>query len=277
MTHKSLILAAACLITTSLTASAQDKLYKIDGGMVEVKVKEVTSREVVFKKADNADGPTYSMPKREVERIEYQNGTEDVFTRTHHARLGKDGKAEKVKYGKNILAIAPVQITDGFGVGLSYERVLDKKGIISFYLPAAVSFNTDGMDNGPFGNSSPYYGSYYGGDYNSYYLMPGVKIYPTGSKGKVKYSVGPSIAAVFTKAYMNAYYGPGPTYAPYYEMQDRFILGVMVNNTLNIQPTPHLYMGIELGLGISYLNTVNNVSVGETTIGQFAFKMGYRF
>jgi hypothetical protein len=55
------------------------------------------------------------------------------------------------------------------------------------------------------------------------------------------------------------------------------MLGVMINNTLNIQPTPHLYMGVELGLGVSYVNKVGSTNLGETTLGQFAFKMGYRF
>jgi hypothetical protein len=282
MTHKSLVLALIGLFSTSLMASAQDKLYKMSGEVIEVKVKEINAREIVFKKVENADGPTYTLPKREVERIEYQNGTEDVFNRAPMHRYTKAGKVEKVKYGKNIFAVAPLQITDAFGVGLSYERVLDKKGIISFYLPLAMSFNNDGYNNGPFNSSSPYYGSgsYYGGEYNSYYIMPGLKIYPTGSKGKVRYSVGPSIAAVFTKDYTNTIlgydYNGNPVWGPY-GLQDRFVLGVMVNNTLNIQPTPHLYMGVELGLGISYMNQVNNRNMGETTLGQFAFKMGYRF
>jgi hypothetical protein len=279
MTHKSLLLACCSLLLLSVNTNAQDKLYKMNGESVNVKVKEVTSREITFKKADNPDGPTYSIGTREVERIEYQNGSEDVFNKAVTHRLTK---AEKVKYGKNIIALAPLQITDGIGLGLSYERVLDKKGIISFYLPFAMSFNDDNYTSGvsptPLGNNNGYNNNRF--QYNSYYIFPGVKIYPTGSKGKVRYSVGPSLALIFGQTVTGGIIGTNPAnnyplYGDY--LADRFTLGIMVNNTLNIQPTPHLYMGLELGLGVSYLNTVNNVNVGQTGIGQFAFKMGYRF
>ena len=110
--------------------------------------------------------------------------------------------------------------------------------------------------------------------------MPGVKIYPTGSKGKVRYSVGPSLAFVFGQQY--SYY---PMYNPQYgiyagqveKMEDRFAVGMMINNSLNIQPTPHLYLGLELGLGVTYLQQVGGNDVGTNTLGQFAFKIGYRF
>jgi hypothetical protein len=283
MTQKSLLLTFTSVFILSVAASAQDKLYKVSGEMIDVKVKEVTSREIIFKKKDNPDGPSYSIGKREVERIEYQNGSEDVFNRSAVRKYTSDGKVEKFKYGKNIIAAAPLQITDDIGIGLSYERVLDKKGMLSFYLPVCMSFNDNNNNNsGPFTSGSPYYGAY-NERYSSYYILPGVKIYPTSSKGKVRYSVGPSLAFVFTKAYTNNTY---TTYDPYGNpiytptaptLQDRFMLGVMINNTLNIQPTPHLYMGVELGLGVSYMNKVGSTNLGETTLGQFAFKMGYRF
>jgi hypothetical protein len=283
MTQKSLLLTLTSVFLLSVAATAQDKLYKVSGEMIEVKVKEVTSREIIFKKKDNPDGPSYSIGKREVERIEYQNGSEDVFNRAATRKYTSDGKVEKVKYGKNIFAVAPLQITDNIGVGLSYERVLDKKGMISFYLPVCVGFNDNNNSSTFSSNPSPYYNTG-NQEYQSYYILPGVKIYPTSSKGKVRYSVGPSLAFIFTKQMANntyiAYYDPygNPVYGGTgYSLQDRFMLGVMINNTLNIQPTPHLYMGVELGLGVTYMNKVGSVNVGETTIGQFAFKMGYRF
>lgn len=280
MTHKSILVALTLCVAAG--ANAQDKLHKMNGETIEVKVKEVTAKEIRYKKADNADGPTYTIGKREVESIEYQNGSEDVFNKPEPRR--EAAKAEKLKYGKNILSISPMFIADGVGVGLSYERMLDRKGIVSFYLPAGVAIRTDDRYN----YASPYYsgsgGYYYGGntsiDYANVYIMPGVKIYPTGSKGKVRYAVGPNIAMVYGKTPKDGYLGTDPTtgypmYGSY--MADRFTLGVMVTNSLNLQPTPHLSLGMELGLGVSYINQHDGISQGETGLAQFSFRIGYRF
>ncbi len=274
MKIKFLLLGSAALL--SFAANAQDKIHLRNGDVIDGKVSEVGTRDISYKKADNPDGPSYRLGKGEVTKIEYENGSEDVFGMHGRVREGRQD-APKVKYGKNILAIAPLQISDGIGVGLSYERMLDKKGIVSFYMPLMVGFNNDN-DLTPF--SSSYY-PYYSDNYTSYMGMVGVKIYPTGSKGKVKYAVGPAIAARYSQsdAY-NVFMGYDvygyPIYT--YGKQDNFALGVVINNSLNIQPTPHLYIGLELGLGMTYINQSNGVNNGgEDVLGQFAFKLGYRF
>lgn len=281
---KTLLLSSIALVAAG-NALAQDKLYKRNGDVLDVKVKEVGTREISYKRASNAEGPTYIINKSEIERIEYENGSEDVFmSDRERARPDREAKEHpKVKYGRNIIAIAPLQVTEGVGLGLSYERVLDKKGIISFYLPATIAFNTSN-NSGEFFPGGYYnnYGYPYNETYNTYYVMPGIKIYPTGSKGKVRYAVGPSLAFVFGKQY-NAYYPDPliyPSQYPYYlsyRLEDRFAFGMMINNSLNIQPTPHLYLGLELGLGVTYIQQIGGVDVGTNTLGQFAFKVGYRF
>ncbi|OSZ78523.1 hypothetical protein CAP35_09815 [Chitinophagaceae bacterium IBVUCB1] len=257
-------------------ANAQDRIYLRNGDVLEAKVSEVGTRDIAYKKADNPDGPNYKIARGEVLRIEYENGSEDIINRGE-VRM-KNGKVEKVKYGRNIVAFAPVQLTNaGIGFGLSYERVLDKRGIISFYLPAAVGFNN--QNTSVYSSST---GTYVNENevFTGYMVMPGVKIYPTGSKGKVRYSVGPSIAALFNREQQGSrfvgYDNQGyPLYAPV--NVDRFALGVIVNNTLNMQPTPRLYLGLELGLGMSYINQINGSKDGQTGFAQFAFKLGYRF
>lgn len=277
---KTLLLSSFALLTAG-TAIAQDKMYKRNGDILEVKVKEVSNKEISYKRASNADGPTYIIGKNEVERIEYENGSEDVFVRERGGRMQgerEESNRPKLKYGRNIIALAPLQITEGVGLGLSYERVLDKRGILSLYIPAAVAFN--GNNSGGEFFPGGYYNNYgpYNENYNTYYIMPGLKIYPTGSKGKIRYAVGPSFALVFGQQYNYYYYNTYPyTSTPVYKMEDRFAFGMMINNSLNMQPTPHLYLGLELGLGVTYIQKVGGVDVGTNTLGQFAFKIGYRF
>ncbi len=179
-------------------------------------------------------------------------------------------------YGKNLIAVAPVAITDqGVGFGLSYERSLDNRGMFSFYLPLAYSFRVQ-EDN--------YYwapGVYNKTEYMAY-AYPGVKIYPTGAFGKVRYGIGPSLVIGVGEQYDDNYYSvdpyiypPQPAMGPQYV--SRFVLGAIINNSLNINATEHLYLGMELGLGVTYMNKWDNWNGRTQPLAQAAFRIGYRF
>jgi hypothetical protein len=181
------------------------------------------------------------------------------------------------------IALSPFQYSEnGVGVGLSYERALDPDGIISVYVPGILTFN---LRNN---NGDRYYNSYsgtYNNNYNDnnimFYAMPGVKFYPTGM-GKVKYAVGPSAVigagqrAMYDNIYMYDQNGNGYLTSAY-GVYDRFLLGMMINNSLNINATPHLYVGAEMGFGFTYFDRVNNINQGVTFLTQGAFKIGYTF
>jgi hypothetical protein len=161
----------------------------------------------------------------------------------------------------NIVAIAPVQSTEnGWGLGLSYEHMLDKKGILSFYGNLYASFNTESNAGGSAATVNP-----------MYYISPGLKLYPTTCNGKVKYAVGPSFVAAFGKEtdYDN-YLGLPNT-------ENRFTLGVLVNNSVNFSPSAHIYACLEFGFGWSYINTLGGVATTQKGLAQFAFKIGYRY
>ena len=162
----------------------------------------------------------------------------------------------------NIISISPLQISDqGLGIGVSYERYLDKKkGLVSFYMPVAVAFEGSG-----------------GADYNAYYFMPGIKIYPTGNKGVVKYAIGPNLTFLSDRLNTSEYIYNQTTGQGYtqYGTKDRFAMGMIINNSLNINPSDHLHMALEFGLGFSYFSTYD----GDDTLPftQLGFQIGYRF
>ncbi|MBL4655676.1 MAG: hypothetical protein JKY33_07630 [Bacteroidia bacterium] len=60
-------------------AFSQDNIIKRDASEIKVKVLEVTSTEVKYKKYSNPEGPTYSIPKSEIFMIQYENGTKESF------------------------------------------------------------------------------------------------------------------------------------------------------------------------------------------------------
>jgi len=248
------------------TINAQDKLYKKNGDMIEVKVTEINARVVSYKKADNPEGPTYTINKADVSKVVYPNGSEDFFGEAENKR-SIDRKPKK--YGNNILSVMPMQITSNVGVGLAYERVIDQAGILSFYMPVTMAFANNNNTGTPAGTSTA----------TSYYIMPGLKFYPTGGKGVVRYAVGPNLAYVTGQRYVNdlLYDSNGNIIGQDVGMRTHSALGIMITNSLNINPTSHLHLGLELGLGFTYFNKVNNRNMNADGLAQFGFKIGYRF
>jgi hypothetical protein len=284
------------LATASIgTLQAQDVLYKMNGGMEEVKVKEVGPRTITYKRWNNLNGPDFVINKNEVDRIQYENGDDEEYGRHERmspARMHRDRRApvrerssSKIKYGRNIFSVAPIFMTNtsATGVGLAYEHIVDRNGIFSIYLPAAYSFKTNRYNNNYYNPGYPYESR----NSHMFWFYPGVKIYPTSSFGKVRYAVGASIAiGSGSESYTEQIYNPSTNTTNYYSRRNsNFIMGAMLTNSLNIQPTAHLYLGLELGLGIPYVveDDYNYNYYGgygtynDEPLVQFNFRIGYRF
>ncbi len=60
-------------------AWAQDQLFFLTGKEQEVKITEVSSVEVKYKRMDNLDGPTFSTLKAELFMIKYASGTKELI------------------------------------------------------------------------------------------------------------------------------------------------------------------------------------------------------
>lgn len=282
---------------SSVVLYAQDRIYKKNGEVIESKVKEINAKTIVFKKWNNLDGPDYSIPKNDANKIVFQNGVEEIFsteaipTTTTNNTLNSNNTTpqttnvpqevpkNKKTYGKNIISLAPIQMTNSsvLGIGFQYERVLDENAIISFYLPMAFANVQISHYNSQDRKTEYYYG-------NMTWLYPGLKIYPTGSNHIVSYAVGPSLA--IGKGSVPVYnnddsydYNTGTYTNGTYRKVDKFQIGVMINNSLNIQASPKIHIGTELGLGLPYNNQSSDKDddYNELPLVQFNFNLGYRF
>ncbi len=288
------------LLVVSVAASvglhAQDKIYKTDNSIVEAKVKKIDPVSIVYKRFDNQEGPEYTIPKKQVVKIVYQNGTTDVFDgtpkydedRKSTGKKGghaKDGNQAKKKYGGNIFSIVPGAYTvsvDGsmndVGVGLCYERLLDKRGHIGFNLPVIMSF----ASSRDFNNYTYNYlnnGVNYPGNYHSLFFAPGVKFYPAGINKSVRYSFGASLFCAFGTEPQGVYdyNSTSPTATYHYAMT-----GLMISNSVNISVARHLYMALDLSAGVPFSDnrhTTNYNSFADIPVPflQFGFKFGYRY
>jgi hypothetical protein len=289
MNLKVLFLGAAA-VAIGMNSYAQDRIYKKNGDVIEGKVKEVGPRTITYKRADNSKGPDYTINKSDLERVEYENGSEDAFDDrrgrfrdedddnreirggSRHDRHGK----KKIAYAANLVTFSPANITEnGFGIGLSYEHNFGKRGFVSLYVPMNLTFGEASDIYVPGGNSGSSWTSY-----TNFNFMIGPKIYPSGSKGKVKYSIAPLLSITSGQrpaqydTYLNNYYY-------YYNYPtgnvENFQFGGMLMHSLNMNPGKHLYIGMDFGWGFTFVNQLNNMDQDTREMVQFSFRLGYRF
>ncbi|MEM8568523.1 MAG: hypothetical protein AAGF85_18835 [Bacteroidota bacterium] len=67
----------------SFSLIGQDMIVKKNGDEIQAVVLEVLSSEIKYKKFDNKEGPTYTIGKKNVFMIRYENGTKDVFNESN--------------------------------------------------------------------------------------------------------------------------------------------------------------------------------------------------
>ncbi len=74
------ILTVAILCLGSYWLQAQDLIYTKREGILKTKVIEITPSLIRFKKAENMEGPNYTIANRYVDSIRYENGSKELFS-----------------------------------------------------------------------------------------------------------------------------------------------------------------------------------------------------
>ena len=81
------ILLFILFICSSNIIKAQDTLSMRSGENILVKVIEVGTTEVKYKKLDNLNGPDFSMLKSDLLMIKYENGTKEDFSKEEKTKI----------------------------------------------------------------------------------------------------------------------------------------------------------------------------------------------
>lgn len=71
-------------------AYSQDTIITVKGDKIISKVIEIGEQDIKYKKTDNLDGPNYTIAKREINKIVYQNGSEDFFNEVYEPSITSD-------------------------------------------------------------------------------------------------------------------------------------------------------------------------------------------
>ncbi|HTN46030.1 MAG TPA: hypothetical protein VL098_06740 [Flavipsychrobacter sp.] len=274
-----LVLAA---MTLSSSAFAQDVIYTKKGRIEKSKIKEIGVKTVTYKRWDNPDGPDFVMPKAEIRSIRFENGSEERFVEDEQLSPVRKKTVENLQYGKNILSLAPIWMTNTspIGLALSYERVFGKEGIWSFILPVAYSFSSQAAYSSSGDNRKS----------TLLWAYPGAKFYIAKRQdGKAAFALGIGFPIGMGSIEEDRMiFDPVTQTSAYTHLEnDISLLGVMMQPSLNIQPTEKIALAIDFGLGFPYtvkqsLSTANNLGMNVpysngTPLVNFGFKIGYRF
>lgn len=77
---KKFLLVLVATMGVSLSAVAQDVIVLKNAEEVQAKVESVGVQEVIYRKWENVEGPTYTLPKSDILFVKYANGQKDVFS-----------------------------------------------------------------------------------------------------------------------------------------------------------------------------------------------------
>ena len=128
---KNITLLLGIIILSASQNFAQDRLFFLTGDETDVKITEITSSEVKYKRMDNLDGPSFSTLKSELFMIKYANGDKEMIA----AQTAEPIPTEQEDYTiYNAEQTSPSSNSDG---GLSSAVIVTKEP------SSAASANTD--------------------------------------------------------------------------------------------------------------------------------------
>ena len=233
------------LFLSPLTSMAQDVLFKTDGSKEEVKMLEISSTEVRFKKFSNLDGPVYVLPRTETVMVIYENGVHEVLSVKETVATPTPGySGSRRNYGSRdpqLLDETPYQKKRNL-VGINYFNLL--------FQDVTIHYERIILD-GKFGVKVPLdigFGTQLFAPSNNV-ISSGLHLhfYPNG-QGKVRYYTGPAVkfGSMRTWSFQQDDWGNWDNI-----QSTKAYYGVYYLNGVNLQASPSVNVAFELGLGVS--------------------------
>ena len=165
-------------------------------------------------------------------------------------------------YGKNIITFNPLHaIADNHvGVGIGYERIVNN--YLGIKIPIMKSINSN---------------------YTNVSIE--AKLYPARNNRAVTYAIAPTLSfGTGDQVWRENVYNPWTSYyVDSLVRSPRTHFGFLLNQTLNITVMKQLYIGMDGGLGINYIDdkfdrwNQTRRTTGVTLAAQFHMALGFRF
>lgn len=259
------ILLFIMLFTFAFSSFSQDILYKADGTKEQVKITLLTDKEIQYKKFSNLDGPVFTIPKRDVMMITYENGDFEMMKNsTDNKKADKTDLAENFK--KNLISFHLFDVVY-YDFTVSYERIL-ASGTIGIQIPVGIGY----------AYNSDFYNNREEWVRNKFYSGIGINFYPTG-QGKWRYFVGPNIRVGYGKMidYSSGYYDEYGNWVYGKTDVEGIYTKFYMDNGVIFTPVKNFSVEVVGGVGIRFFPEAGNNHSPVAPSGYFSFNMSYRF
>jgi hypothetical protein len=254
------------LFAFALGSFSQDIIYKTDGSKEEAKIILVGEKEIQFKKFNNLEGPIYTLSKKDIVLVTYQNGEYETIVNADY-----DKKAAKVElsenFTKNLMTYHLFDVIYG-DFTISYERILSS-GTVGIVIPLGIGY----------AYNSDYYNSSENWVKNMIYSGIGINFYPTG-QGKWRYFIGPNVRIGYGKQgyWTSYYYDENGNYVESGEESNEGIYTkFFVDNGIIFTPVKHFSISSVVGVGIRYFPEVTESHSAVLPSAYFSINISYRF
>lgn len=124
------------LLIATLTTQAQDVIHLMDGTEQKAIVKTVAARTVTYKRADNPDGPDYTLSSNTIDHITYAKGTETTYAQLHYNGMPKPHRTPRQLHAEHKLNEKP--LLEVAQVKVAPSSLFDPWGMM---LPISVEYN----------------------------------------------------------------------------------------------------------------------------------------
>jgi hypothetical protein len=148
---KTSFLVIILVFMAGISLKAQDKIYRKNGKVLEVKIIEIGSTDIKYKQLNEPDGPVYVLETDRVKKIITADGKTQTFTdnlKDIESYEGQKTKAIKINFFSPLYGYTEFGFEKSVGVGKSYEVSfgiigLGKSEQINYYSSSSnISANT---------------------------------------------------------------------------------------------------------------------------------------
>jgi hypothetical protein len=138
---KKYLLLFTMAIISCLVVASQDRIYRMNGKVIEVKVIEIGSGEVKYREYNNQEGPIYVLETDRIKKIVFEDGKEQKFEdnlKDPERYAGQRKKAMKLNFLSVLYGYSEIGFEKNIGYGKSFEVSLGmigagKSGMLDYY------------------------------------------------------------------------------------------------------------------------------------------------
>jgi hypothetical protein len=121
---------------TDVLVHGQDIIVQKNGEEIKSRVEQVLDTEIKYRKADNLNGPLYTIKKTEVFMIKYENGSKDVFGDQPVISLTEKAPVKKISFtdkdlqpARNATILGGALVIPILGLGITSGVIDDNPGL----------------------------------------------------------------------------------------------------------------------------------------------------